>query len=261
MSERRACRVVSMHRSTARYCLKEKDSKGLLQKVREVANKHPTYGYRRLHHRMVRLGFPISLTKFRRIYRQQKLILRRRRKPRRIHGQGQYMPPIAAKKPHDLWAMDFMHDALLNGRRIKLLTIIDHHSRYCPGILVRPGFSALELCSVLDSLIAVEGKPNAIMSDNGTGFTAREFQAWAARNGIRLFYIRGRPVENGMIESFNSRVRDECLNQNVFASIEDAGDLVEKWRIYYNEDRPHSSLGNLSPIEFMRRSKIENGLE
>lgn len=259
LSERRACKVMDVHRATFRYELKERDNKSLLQKVREVANKHPSYGYRRIHNKLLRLGFKMSLKRLRRIYAKERLNLRRRRKPRRIHGQGGYLPPVIAKKPLDLWAMDFMYDTTMMGKRMRLLTIIDHHSRYCPGIFVKSGFSALELCKVLDHLIEIEGKPNAIISDNGTEFTAMEFRAWAERNKIKLFYIRpGRPVENGMIESFNGRVRDECLNHIDFTSIEDAGDQLEKWRVHYNEERPHSSLGNLSPTEFMRQSKLEN---
>jgi putative transposase len=262
MSERRACRVMNVHRATFRYELKAKGSKALLQKVREVANKHPSYGYRRIHNRLGRLGFSMSLNKFRRIYAQEKLKARRRRNPRRIHGQGGYLPPVQAKKPLDLWAMDFMYETTMTGRRMRLLTIIDHHSRYCPGIFVKSGFSALDLCKVLDHLIEIEGKPNAIISDNGTEFTAHEFKAWAERKGIQLFYIRpGRPVENGMIESFNGRVRDECLNPSDFTSLEDAGDQLEKWRVHYNEERPHSSLGYVSPSEFMKQSKLDNGLE
>lgn len=203
----------------------------------------------------------MNLKKLRRIYLKEKLVLRRKRRPRRIVGQGAYLPPVVAKKPHDLWAMDFMHDALLNGRRIRLLNVIDHHSRYCPGMIVRAGFSGVELCKALDHIIAVEGKPNAIISDNGTEFTAKEFRAWAESHKIKLYYIRpGRPVENGMIESFNGRVRDECLNQNIFTSLEDAGDIVENWRMYYNTERAHSSLGNLTPIEFLEKAKLENGI-
>lgn len=200
----------------------------------------------------------MNLKKLRRIYLQEGLVFRRKRRPRRIVGQGAYLPPVNAKKPHDLWAMDFMHDALINGRKIKLLTLVDHYSRYCPGILVRPGFTADELCKVLDHIISVEGKPKAIISDNGTEFTSRQFRAWAERNKIELYYIRpGRPVENGFVESFNGRVRDECLNQNMFTSMEDAGDIVENWRIDYNYERPHSSLGNVTPIEFLERIKLE----
>lgn len=253
---------MEVHRATYRYEPKERDSKALLQKVREAANRHPSYGYRRLHNRLMKLGFEMSLNKFRRIYAKEKLNLRRRKKPRRIHGQGKYLPPVQAKKPLDLWAMDFMYDTTMTGRRMRVLTIIDHHSRYCPGIFVKSGFSALELCKVLGHLIQMEGKPNAIITDNGTEFTANEFRAWAESNKIKLFYIRpGRPVENGMIESFNGRLRDELLDRTDFTSLEDAGDQVEKWRVHYNEERPHSSLGYVSPAEFMRQSKLENCME
>lgn len=126
-------------------------------------------------------------------------------------------------------------------------------------MFVRGYFGSNELCRALDTLIEFYGKPKAILSDNGPEFTGKTYQGWAESKGIRVLYIRpGRPSENGFIESFNSRVRDECLNRNTFASLEDAGDILEKWRIYYNEKRPHSSLGNLSPAEFMKQLELDD---
>ncbi len=254
MSERRACAVVSLHRSTHRYLSKKKDERLVIQKIREIAHKHPSYGYRRIHFKMTRLGFSMNLKRLRRLYRKEALILRRKRKSRRIIGQGNRLPLHRVKKPHDLWAMDFMYDTLFNGRRMRVLTSIDHHSRFSPGIFVRRSFRSPDLCKILSHLFETEGKPNALMTDNGTEFTAKEFKDWAKKNKIELFYIKpGRPVENGICESFNGRVRDEFLNQNAFINYEEASEKIEEWRVEYNTERPHSSLGNLTPNEFMKQ--------
>jgi putative transposase len=262
MSERRSCEAIDLHRSTLRYRASLNDDQNLIQKMREIANKHPSYGYRRIHFKMCLLGTPLNIKKFRRLYKQEKLILRRKRKPRRIIGQGPKLPLHHVKKTHDLWAMDFMHDTLMNGRRLRVLTIIDHHSRYSPGIFIKKSFRASDLCKILDHLFETEGKPNALITDNGTEFTAIEFKEWAKRNKVELFYIRpGRPVENGLCESFNGRVRDEFLNQSVFIDYEDAAEKIEEWRNYYNKERPHSALGYLTPLQFMKQCLRANGLD
>ena len=262
MSERRACNAIDLHRSTYRYQPVLKDERMLMQKIREIANKRPSYGYRRIHFKLEQLGFKMNIKKLRRIYHEEGLILRRKRKPRRIIGQGPKLPLHHVKKPHDLWAMDFMYDTLMDGRRMRVLTIIDHHSRYSPGIVVKKSFRAIDLTKILDHIIEVEGKPNALITHNGTEFTATEFKEWAERKGIKLFYIKpGRPVENGLCESFNGRVRDECLNHSVFINYEDASEIIEEWRIDYNTERPHSALDNLTPLQFMKQCLRENGLD
>lgn len=187
MSERRACQAVDLHRSTCRYESVLKDERMLIQKIREIANKHPSYGYRRIHFKMDQAGLAMNIKRLRRLYLQERLILRRKRKPRRIIGQGPKLPLHDVKKPHDLWAMDFMYDTLMDGRRMRILTIIDHHSRYSPGIFIKKSFRAADLCKILEHIFEVEGKPNALITDNGTEFTANEFREWAKKNGVQLF--------------------------------------------------------------------------
>jgi len=155
--------------------------------------------------------------------------------------------------------MDFVHDATLDGRAFRVLTVVDQWSRWSPILEVAQSMSGRQVAEALDRAIALHGKPRSITVDHGTEFTSRALDEWAYRNGIALDFIRpGKPVENGFIESFNGKLRDECLNANEFLSIEDARCKIEAWRIDYNLHRPHTSLGQLSPAEFLRRSMTED---
>jgi len=155
--------------------------------------------------------------------------------------------------------MDFVHDALLDGRAFRILTVIDQWSRWSPILEVAQGMSGKAVAEALDRAIAVHGKPRSITVDHGTEFTSRALDDWAYRRGVLLDFIRpGKPVENGYIESFNGKLRDECLNANQFLSIDDARSKIEAWRTDYNLNRPHSGLGNVSPAEWLKRVKTED---
>jgi putative transposase len=154
--------------------------------------------------------------------------------------------------------MDFMFDRAENGQKLKILTIIDQYSRFCPGLFVRTNFGVRDVMFALEAAMLESKKPKAIATDNGIEFNHPILKKWASRNGIELFYIRpGKPVDNAYIESFNARLRDECLNHNIFRDIDCAEETIEVWRNFYNEERPHSSLGNRTPTEYMKYSELE----
>lgn len=254
-SERRACRAIEIDRKTMHYKPVEKDPPELLKRVRQIAERHPSYGYRRVHHMLKRQGVKMNLKRLRRIYREQRLFLRRQRR-RRYKFQGPRLPARILDGPNQLWCMDFMFDRTKKGARIMILTILDQHTRYCPGIFVRSGFRFRDMQYALDTAFFNAGRPAGLLSDNGLEFTHPVFREWAKQKGIDLFYIKpGRPVENAFIESFNSTLRKEHLRSHSFNDLDDAAESIERWRQMYNEQRPHSSLGDLTPAEFMKQSK------
>lgn len=245
---------MKIDRKTLHYKPVVKDSAALIKQVKDIAEKYTSFGYRRIHDRLKREGVNLNIKRLRRIYKQERLILRRKKTNRRLKFKGDRVPARVLESPNQLWCMDFLFDKTQNGKTLKILTILDQYSRYCPGIFVRSEFKQRDLRYALEVAIHTFGKPAGILSDNGIEFTNPIFRTWAKEHGIDLFYITpGRPVENGMIESFNGRIRDECLNRTTFLNLEDAGIQIENWRIFYNEDRPHSSLENLTPKEFMKQ--------
>lgn len=252
-SERRACRAIEIDRKTLHYKPVQKDAPELVNKIRAIAEKYPSYGYRRVHSRLSRQGVKMNIKRLRRIYLEQKLFLRRRKR-KRYKFEGERAPARVLDRPNRMWCMDFVFDKTQAGGRIMMLTVLDQYTRVCPGIFVRSGFRQRDLRYALEVAFIAAGKPDAILSDNGLEFTHPVFREWACQKGIQLFYIRpGKPVENAFIESFNGRLRDECLSRSSFTSVEDAGEIIEQWRNHYNEERPHSSLGNLTPAEYVKQ--------
>lgn len=255
-SERRACRAIEIDRKTIRYKPVEKDSKFLVSRVRAIAEKYPSFGYRRIHASLLKEGAKMNVKRLRRIYREQRLFLRRKKKNYRQKFIGERKPSRILNAPNQLWCIDFMFDRTQKGAKLAILTIIDQHTRVSPGIFVRTSFRQRDLRYALEAAIYAHGKPAGILSDNGFEFTHQIHRDWAKKLGIDLFYIRpGNPKENAFNESFNGRVRDECLNRNAFDSLEEAEEGLEAWRNFYNEERPHSSLKNLTPIEFMKQCR------
>lgn len=254
-SERRACRAIEIDRKSLHYEAVEKDSQILTRQVRAIAEKYPSFGYRRVHEALKRQGVQMNLKRLRRIYLDLRLNLRRQKR-RRYKFEGVRRPARVLDAPNKLWCMDFMFDKTQSGNRIMILTILDEFSRFCPGIFVRTGFKFSDMKYALDAAFEACGAPAGIISDNGLEFTHPVFRSWAKKKGIDLFNIRpGKPIENAIIESFNGRVRDECLRRNAFESLDEAAELLEEWRKFYNEERPHSGIGNLTPIEFMKQWK------
>jgi putative transposase len=185
-----------------------------------------------------------------RLYREEELMLRTKRRKKRASESR--LPPAQAERPNELWTMDFMADRLSDGVRFRTLNVMDAHSRQCVGIAVDRSFPASQVSAYLDGWIAEHGRPGAIQVDNGTEFTSNVFDAWAYEHGIEIHYITpGRPVENALIESFNGKLRDECLNASWFDTLEQAQEEIESWRTDYNELRPNSSLGNVPPAQYV----------
>ena len=229
--------------------------------MRELAQSRPRYGYRRIHVLLRREGWAINMKRVRRLYRLEGLQLRHRVRRRKHASLHRGVPP-AASRAHERWSMDFVHDATMDGRAVSradgrrsVESLESHRWRWlkvCP---------APRVAAALERAIVRHGQPKSITVDHGTEFTSRALDEWAYRRGVALDFIRpGKPAENGYIESFNGKLRDECLNASQFLSIADARSKIEAWRVDYNLHRPHSALGQLSPREYLRRSTTE-GIE
>ncbi len=252
-----ACRLVQISRSLYAYCSRRPNQEPLRLRIRELAQDRPRYCYRRLHVLLRREGWLVNMKRVRRLYRVEGLQLRHRVRRRKHASLHRGIPP-AASRAHERWSMDFVHDALLDGRAFRVLTVVDQWSRWSPTLEVAQGMSGAAVAAALDRAIAAHGKPRTITVDHGTEFTSRALDDWAYQRGVSLDFIRpGKPSESGFIEAFNGKLRDECLNTLQFLSIDDARSKIEAWRVDYNLYRPHSSLGHLTPDEYLRRSGSE----
>jgi putative transposase len=222
-----------------------------------LAEKRRRFGCRRLHLQLYREGLVVNHKRRERLYREERLSLRVRKR-KKMASVGRVQLP-KAEKPNHLWAMDFMQDALHDGRRIRVLVILDLYTRENLRIEVDSSIGGHRVAAILSQVSAMRGLPEYIVVDNGPEFISNAMDAWAYTRGVTLQFIRpGKPVDNAFVESFNGKFRDECLNQNWFISVEQARRVIEEWRKDYNEERPHSSLGDLTPCEFMRLS-VEQG--
>jgi putative transposase len=252
MSERHACRLLGLGRSTHRYRERKAERDvGLRRRLKELAAKRMRFGYRRLRVMLVREGMAANHKRVYRLYREEGLAMRIRQR-RRIRWSGAVVKP-AARQPNERWSMDFVSDCVSSGKVIRMLTIVDDCTRECPVIEVDTSLGGLRVRRVLDRIASEWGLPEAIVVDNGPEFRGRALAAWSEERGVRLEFIQpGKPVQNAYVESFNGRLRDECLNANWFTSLTDARRKIETWRRDYNEQRPHSSLNYLPPAEFAR---------
>lgn len=253
MSERHACRLMGMGRSTHRYRLRKPTRDAMLRtRLKELAAERMRFGYRRLTAMLVREGEMANHKRIYRLYREEGLAMRIRQR-RRIRWSGTAVKP-AAVKPNQRWSMDFVSDCVSSGKVIRMLTIVDDCTRECPAIEVDSSLGGWRVRRVLDRMAGERGLPEAIVLDNGPEFRGRALAAWSQERGVRLEFIQpGKPVQNAYIESFNGRLRDECLNANWFTSLHDARRKIETWRQDYNQQRPHSALGYLPPAEFARK--------
>lgn len=221
--------------------------------MRRLAAERPRYGYRRLHVMMSRQGIEMNHKKLYRIYREEGLAVRKKRRKRINAAARQAL--TAPSKANELWSVDFVSDTLASGRPFRTFNVVDQFSRECPGIEVDTSLPAARVTRTLDRLGAERGLPGAIVLDNGPELAGKVLDEWAYRNGVKLLFIRpGKPVENAFVESFNGKFRDECLSQHWFLSLEDAAARIEDWRVDYNKNRPHSALGNRTPEEFARQA-------
>lgn len=251
ISERRACSVVGLSRSSLRYESILSEPAGLRRRLRELAGRRRRFGYKRLTVLLRRdHGFLVNHKRVYRIYRQEGLAVRQRRRRRRGAAEAR-VAPLKATRPNQHWAMDFMADTLASGRRFRVFTLVDHFTREGVAVEAAHSLPSRRVVEVLERVAAVRGLPEVIVIDNGTEFTSKELDAWAFKRGVELHFIRpGKPVDNAYCESFNGRFRDEFLNENWFESIDEVAAQAEAWRIDFNEVRPHTSLRYQTPKEF-----------
>lgn len=258
MSERRGCAVLRFDRRTHRYKSVRPDQAPLRQRIREIAETRVRYGYRRIHVLLRREGWPINVKRVHRLYRMDGLNLRAKRPRRHVMAARRVDRPLATR-PNEIWAMDFVSDALFNGKRFRSLTVVDAYTRECLAIHVDQGIKGEQVVDVMDRLLFQRGMPpdkirvdNFILSfaEGAPEFISKALDHWAYINRVTLdFSSPGKPTENAFVESFNGRFRDECLNTHWFLNLDDAKGKIEAWRRDFNETRPHPSLGFMTPAD------------
>jgi putative transposase len=242
-----------------RYVSVKPGEEDLRMRIKEIAAVRPSWGSPRIHVLLRREGWPVNHKRTARLYRQEGLNLRRKR-PRRRKAAVTRSPSAAPTRRDERWSMDFVHDQLHDGRRLRVLTVVDQYTREALATEARRSFSAHDVIGVLNRLSRSHRKPAMIQVDNGSEFTSRALDAWAYREDVRLDLSRpGKPTDNAHIESFNARLRAECLNAHVFESLEDAEETLTSWRSDYNHVRPHSALGMLTPKEFAELGQGNQG--
>jgi len=249
MSERRACHVIGCERMTIRYRSRRPDDAKLRERLVALARERRRFGYRRLLIFLRREGFVVNHKRLFRMYREERLMVRKRGGRKRALGTRTPMPIPAV--PHDLWVLDFVSDQLDTGRRFRVLAIFDVCTRQCLAAIADFSLSGKRVARELDLLIAHQGKPGTVGSDNGTELTSNAILTWTAGTGVAWHYIDpGKPIQNAFIESFNGRLRDEFLNETLFTSLAQARAALEEWRRDYNTVRPHSSIGWMTPAAY-----------
>jgi len=252
VSQRRACRILGFARSSLGYHSRRKVPTALLERLRALAAKRPRFGYRRLHLLLRREGHIVNHKRIYRLYREEDLAVRRKHRKRMAAVARTVLS--APTRRNQRWSMDFVSDVTWGGRRFRIFVVVDDFTREALALLVDTSIGGARVARLLAELVAARGKPDLIVCDNGPEFTGRALDAWAYDTKVKLHFIRpGKPVENAYAESFNGKFRDECLNQHWFTHLADARKIVEEWRRDYNEERPHSSLGGATPMEYARQ--------
>jgi putative transposase len=255
-SERGACRLVGVSRSTFRYEPEgETEEEAILRRrIRELAHRHKRYGCRRITVLLRREGWEVNKKRVHRIWKGEELQIPRRRPRKRRRGPKGEVVRKAQYRDH-VWSYDFVEDSTEGGRKLRFLTVVDEFTRECLAIEAGLSFGAREVIECLEWLYLTRSVPEYIRSDNGPELVAKALQKWLQEKGCKTIYIKpGSPWENPYIESFNGKFRDECLNMEVFRNVREAQVVVQEWRKEYNEFRPHSALGNLTPAEFAASS-------
>lgn len=250
VSQRRICELLNVAESSQRYASRRNDEE-LRARLVEAAREKPKWGYRRLQLKLEGKGMHVNHKRVYRVYREAGLLIRRRRRKRLLRA-GFVRPQVTG--PDQEWALDFVHDAAESGRKFRVLSVIDVYTRECLALEVDTSFASRRVTRELEKIVAERGMPEAMRCDNGPEFTSRHFLAWALERKIELVHIEpGRPVQNAHVESFHGKLRDECLNASWFGNLWEARARIGAWRKEYNEERPHSSLGYVTPAEFARR--------
>lgn len=245
ISQRRACRLVGVDPKTVRRA-RAPDHPEIRGRMRAIASERRRFGYRRIGLMLEREGITMNHKKLRRLYREEGLSVRRRRGRKRATGTRQ--PLAVPDGPGQRWSLDFLADVFGPGRRFRILAIIDDFSRECLALVADTSLPGTRVARELDAVLRLYGRPQVIVSDNGTELTSRAMLEWQTRNGVEWHYIQpGKPTQNAFIESFNGRLRDELLNEEVFDTLADARRRLARWRHDYNHVRPHSALGGLTP--------------
>lgn len=254
LSERAACSLLEISRSVFRYTAKSKSDSTLRERIKVIAFEKRRYGYRRITAKIRREGDRVNAKRVYRIYCEENLKVRIRRRKRLTVARGEMSTPTA---PNIRWSMDFTSDTLYSGRSYRTFNVVDDFSRESLGIDVSFSIPSGRVTRFLDRLIWLHGKPEKIKCDNGPEFRSKHTQKWASERGIVLDFIQpGKPMQNAFIESFNGKFRDECLNENWFVELKEAHKKIEQWRTEYNTERPHSALNYRTPLEF-KNSHLE----
>lgn len=249
MSERRACSVIDANRMSVRYRSMRPDDARLRERLKVLAQERRRFGYRRLHVLLRREGYVVNHKRLFRIYREERLMVRRRGGRKRAIGTRS--PMLLPDGRNVRWSLDFVHDQLGDGRRFRILSVVDDYTRESLALVADTSISGIRVARELDRLIAVRGKPSVIVSDNGTELTSNAILRWADDSRVAWHYIApGKPTQNAFVESFNGRLRDELLNETLFRSLSHARAALERWRNDYNLTRPHSRLGWLAPAVY-----------
>lgn len=257
MSQRRACQVLDVDRSGVRYRSIRPDDLELREAMKKVALERRWFGYRRIHVMLQREGVTMNLKKLRRLYREEKLQVCKRGDRKRALGTRR--PMLVPEHANERWSLDFLSDAFTDGRRFRILAIVDDHTRECLALVADTSLSGLRVVRELDVIIARRGRPATIVSDNGTELTSMAVLRWCEETNIDWHYIApGKPMQNAFVESFNGRLRDELLNETLFSSRTEARAAIVHWKEDYNTHRPHSALGNIPPAEFAVGIRLEN---
>jgi len=253
-SQRRACALIGIAPKTYRYISSRGDDVALRERLRALAGERRRFGYRRLHILLRREGIGLNHKKLFRLYREERLTVRRRGGRKRALGTR--APMTLPQSPDQRWSLDFVSDVLADGRRFRVLVVVDDFTRECLALVVDTSISGRRVARELDAIVATRKKPLMIVSDNGTELTSHAMLRWQEERGVGWHYIApGKPMQNAFVESLNGRFRDECLNEHVFRSLPTARRIIEAWRIDYNAYRPHTSLSGVTPNEFAARSQ------
>lgn len=256
ISHRRACRLVTQHRSNEFYRSRKDRRDDLRSRMRDIAHTRVRYGYRRIHVLLRREGWKIGRSQAYRLYSEERLQLRSKlpKKRKMVVQRGQRMQP---SKAGDAWTMDFVADQLSHGTKFRILTVVDVFTREALAVEAGRQMKGAHVVETLNRLVAQRGAPRHIFVDNGSEFTGRLMDMWAYHHQVRIDFSRpGKPTDNCFVETFNGSLRDECLNVHWFDSLAEAKLILEAWRRDYNESRPHSALNDLTPAEYAGRIKL-----